>query len=164
MLSFLLISTFPELGAIPMSQKRLDHVGIMVRNLEQTISFYTKVVGLELKGRLPHSNGVIELAFLGFNGSDETEVELIQGYSDVLPTEGKVHHFAVSTDDIDGEYERVKALNVPHIDDENRYAAQRTPVLLHPWPGRRVDRVFSTLKRGHPDCLRCTGQNSGGGL
>ncbi|KKO55232.1 VOC family protein [Paenibacillus sp. DMB20] len=101
-----------------MAQKRLDHVGIMVRDLEQTISFYTKVVGLELKGRLPHSNGVIELAFLGFNGSGETEVELIQGYSDALPAEGRVHHFAVSTDDIEAEYKRVKALEVPHIDDE----------------------------------------------
>lgn len=67
---------------------------------------------------LPHSNGVIELAFLGFNSSDETEVELIQGYSDALPAEGKVHHFAVRTDDIDAEYERVKALDVPHIDGE----------------------------------------------
>ena len=75
-----------------MSQKRLDHVGIVVRDLEATIAFYTSVVGLELKNRLTHTNGVIQLAFLGFNGSNETEVELIQGYSDTLPAEGTVHH------------------------------------------------------------------------
>ncbi|ANA83404.1 VOC family protein [Paenibacillus glucanolyticus] len=100
------------------SQKRLDHVGIVVRNLEATIAFYTSVVGLELKNRLTHTNGVIQLAFLGFNGSDETEVELIQGYSDSLPSEGTVHHFAVSTDDIEEEYARVQGLEVPHLDEE----------------------------------------------
>ncbi|NMO96351.1 VOC family protein [Paenibacillus lemnae] len=101
-----------------MAQKRLDHVGIMVRDLDQTINFYTLVVGLELKGKLTHTNGVIQLAFLGFNGSDETEVELIQGYNDHLPAEGRVHHFAVSTDDIEQEYERIQSLDIPHVDDE----------------------------------------------
>ncbi|MUG65368.1 MULTISPECIES: VOC family protein [Paenibacillus] len=100
------------------SHKRLDHVGVMVRDLEATIDFYTKVVGLELKDRVKHTNGVIELAFLGFNGSDETEVELIQGYSDSLPAEGAVHHFAVSTDQIEAEYARVQKLGVPHLDEE----------------------------------------------
>lgn len=40
-----------------MSQKRLDHVGIVVRDLEATIAFYTSVVGLVLKDRLTHTNG-----------------------------------------------------------------------------------------------------------
>lgn len=100
------------------THKRLDHVGVMVRDLDATIDFYTKVVGLELKDRLTHTNGVIQLAFLGFNGSHETEVELIQGYSDSLPPEGAVHHFAVSTDNIETEYARVKKLDVPHLDEE----------------------------------------------
>ena len=62
-------------------QKRIDHVGIAVRDLETTLRFYTEIVGLELKDRVTHTNGVIQLAFLGFNGSNETEIELIQGYS-----------------------------------------------------------------------------------
>ncbi|MFI2856097.1 VOC family protein [Paenibacillus sp. JSM ZJ436] len=101
-----------------MAKKRLDHVGIMVRDMDRSISFYTSVIGLELKGRMMHSNGVIELAFLGFQGDEETEVELIQGYNDNLPEEGKVHHFAVSTDDIEEEYARVKGLNVPQLDED----------------------------------------------
>ncbi|MET1167719.1 VOC family protein, partial [Bacillus velezensis] len=75
-------------------QKRIDHVGIAVRDLETTLRFYTEIVGLELKDRVTHTNGIIQLAFLGFNGSNETEIELIQGYSDKLPAEGTVHHFA----------------------------------------------------------------------
>lgn len=101
-----------------MTRRRLDHVGIVVRDMEKTLAFYTEVVGLELKGRLTHTNGVIELAFLGFHGQDETEVELVQGYSDSLPAEGTVHHFAVSTDNIEEEYERVRALDLPYLDEE----------------------------------------------
>jgi len=98
-----------------MASKRVDHVGVVVKDLNTTIRFYTEVVGLKLKSRFTHTNGVLELAFLGFGDSDETEVELIQGYNDNLPNEGKVHHFAVTVDDIEAEYERIKKLNVPFV-------------------------------------------------
>lgn len=98
-----------------MAGKRIDHVGIVVKDLDASIRFYTEVVGLEVKSRFTHTNGVLQLAFLGFGGSGETEVELIQGYNDNLPTEGKVHHVAFTVDDIEAEYERVKRLGVSFI-------------------------------------------------
>jgi len=82
-----------------------------VKDLDTSIRFYTEVVGFTVKSRLTHTNGVLQLAFLGFGGSDETEIELIQGYNDNLPNEGKVHHFAVTVDDIEAEYERIKNLD-----------------------------------------------------
>jgi lactoylglutathione lyase len=100
------------------SQKRIDHVGVIVKDLEATLKFYTEIVGLELKGRLTHTNGIFELAFLGFHGKDETEIELIQGYNDQLPAEGKVHHFAVNVPDIEAEWNRLKQLEVTFIDQE----------------------------------------------
>jgi lactoylglutathione lyase len=100
-----------------MTKKRIDHVGIMVKNMEASIAFYTDIIGFQLKGRTPHSNGVIELAFLGFGHSDETELELIQGYSESLPTEGKVHHFAVAVDDVQAEFDRLKLHEVTFIDE-----------------------------------------------
>jgi lactoylglutathione lyase len=45
-------------------------------------------------------------------------LELIQGYNDNLPEEGKVHHFAVTVDNIDDEFERIKGLDVKLIDAE----------------------------------------------
>ncbi|CAM3953487.1 VOC family protein [Paenibacillus alkaliterrae] len=100
-----------------MVNKRLDHVGVMVKDMDASISFYTQIIGFELKGRIMHTNGVIELAFLGFGGSDETELELIQGYNDSLPSEGKVHHFAVTVPDAAAEFERLKTLNVTFVDE-----------------------------------------------
>jgi len=100
-----------------MTKRRIDHVGVMVKNIEASITFYTEIIGFEFKGRTPHTNGIIELAFLGFGGSDETELELIQGYNDNLPSEGKVHHFAVTVTDVHAEFERLKQLEVTFIDE-----------------------------------------------
>lgn len=101
-----------------MTKKRIDHIGVMVKDMESAIRFYTEIIGFELKGRVPHSNGVIELAFLGFGHSEETELELIAGYNDKLPIEGKVHHFAVAVEDVHAEFSRLKQLEVNFIDNE----------------------------------------------
>ncbi|WP_159887689.1 VOC family protein [Paenibacillus puerhi] len=102
-----------------MARKRLEHVGIMVRHMETSIRFYEDVVGLTCKGLLDHSNGIIKLAFLGFGQQGETELELIHGYHDSLPQEGKVHHVAFTVDDIEEEFERIQRLtNVRLIDQE----------------------------------------------
>ncbi|UFJ42052.1 VOC family protein [Brevibacillus humidisoli] len=100
-----------------MAVKRIEHVGIMVRDLERSISFYSDVIGLQLRDKLVHSNGVIKLAFLQFAGAKETEVELIEGYNDQLPQEGKVHHIAFTVDNLEAEVERLKTKQVTFIDD-----------------------------------------------
>ncbi|MUT66596.1 VOC family protein [Paenibacillus sp. NEAU-GSW1] len=101
-----------------MTKRRVDHVGVAVRDLEASVRFYTEIVGLTLKGRLTHTNGVIELAFLGFGNDDETEIELIQNYSNKLPAEGTVHHFAIHVEDLDQEWTRLKATEAEFIDNE----------------------------------------------
>ncbi|MGE7185868.1 VOC family protein [Peribacillus sp. NPDC006672] len=102
-----------------MAIKRVDHIGVVVRDLEESITFYQDVLDLKVKSRVLHTNGVIQLAFLGYNDSDETEIELIQGYSDTLPSEATIHHFAITVDDIEEEYARIKSLeNTELIDEE----------------------------------------------
>ena len=102
-----------------MAVRKMEHVGIMVRNIEQSIRFYEEVIGLKLKGTLLHTNGIIRLAFLGWDGADETEVELVEGYSGSLTEEGRVHHIAFTVDDIEAELARMKSLpQVELIDEE----------------------------------------------
>jgi predicted enzyme related to lactoylglutathione lyase len=93
-------------GWIALAVKKLEHVGLMVKDIEASIHFYTQVVGMEFKGKLVHTNPAITLAFLGFSGSTETELELIQGYNENLPEEGKVHHIAFAVDNLEEEIER----------------------------------------------------------
>ncbi|WP_426447436.1 VOC family protein [Paenibacillus sp. S-38] len=101
-----------------MARTRIEHVGIMVKDIDTSVAFYEEVVGLKLKDTLLHTNGVIKLAFLGFGDQGETEVELIQGYNGGLPQEGKVHHLAFTVDDIEEEFERIGRLEVQRIDEE----------------------------------------------
>ncbi|WP_286177133.1 VOC family protein [Bacillus sp. AFS017274] len=101
-----------------MAVKRVDHIGVVVKDLEKSIAFYQDVLDLKLKARITHTNGVIELAFLGYEESDETEIELIQGYSDTLPSEATIHHFAITVDDIEEEYARIKSLDNTELIDE----------------------------------------------
>jgi lactoylglutathione lyase len=91
-----------------MATKKIEHVGIMVADLERSIAFYENIVGLTLKDTLTHTNGVIRLAFMGFGQSAETELELISGYNDKLPQEGKVHHIAFTVDHIEEEFTRIR--------------------------------------------------------
>lgn len=101
-----------------MAVLKIEHVGVMVANMEKSIRFYEEVVGLKLKDTLLHTNGVVKLAFLGFGAHNESEVELVEGYNAGLPQEGKVHHLAFSVDDVEAEYERIKGLNLEQVDAE----------------------------------------------
>ncbi|TVX92010.1 VOC family protein [Paenibacillus agilis] len=101
-----------------MGIRKLEHTGIMVRNMEESITFYTEVIGMTLKDKFIHTDGIIELAFLGFPEQDSVELELIQGYNDNLPAEGKVHHLAFTVDDIESEFERIQELQIELINPE----------------------------------------------
>lgn len=101
-----------------MAVKKMDHVGVMVSDLEDSLTFYQKVVGMELKDQFTIANGSRTLAFLGFNGTDETELELVYGGNPDLPSEGKVNHIAFLVDDIEEEFKRLQGLDIVFISDE----------------------------------------------
>lgn len=100
-----------------MPARRIEHTGVMVRNIEKSVQFYTEVIGMVHLGTMPHTNGVIRLAFLSFPDANETVLELIEGYNPDLPAEGKVHHIAFTVDNLDSEVERLRTLDVPLRDE-----------------------------------------------
>lgn len=93
-----------------MAIKKIEHVGLMVKDIETSLAFYTRVLGLKHIRTMPHSNGMIKLAFLAYPDSNETVLELVQGYNDSLPAEGKVHHIAFTVSDIEAEFERLQQM------------------------------------------------------
>ncbi|WP_281887985.1 VOC family protein [Paenibacillus sp. YYML68] len=102
-----------------MAATKIEHVGVMVRNMDTSIQFYEEVVGMRLLGRLEHTNGVIQLAFLGFGEQGESQLELITGYNDSLPAEGKVQHLAFTVDDIEKEHARLQGLGHVRLIDQD---------------------------------------------
>ncbi|CEH31613.1 glyoxalase [Aneurinibacillus migulanus] len=101
-----------------MGVRRIEHVCIMVKNLEKSIRFYQDVVGLDLIKKMGHPNPELKLAFLGFEESQETIMELIEGYNNNLPAEGKVHHICFKVDSLEEEIERLKSLDITFLTEE----------------------------------------------
>jgi lactoylglutathione lyase len=101
-----------------MAVQKIEHIGIAVKDLETSIRFYETFIGLKLKGTLVIGDGEVRLAFLGFEHSDETEVELIAGKKGELAEEGIVHHVAFTVDDLDAEKARLKELGAHFVDEE----------------------------------------------
>jgi lactoylglutathione lyase len=98
-----------------MAGKKIDHVGVMVKDLDTSITFYQDVVGMVVNDKFTIESGTKTLAFLGFTGSDETELELIYGTHEGFPTEGVVNHIAFTVDNIEEEFERLTGLAVRFI-------------------------------------------------
>lgn len=101
-----------------MAVRKLEHVGIMVKSIEVSIAFYEDVIGLKHLENAGHTDEQIKLAFLAFPDQSQTELELVEGYTGELANEGRVHHVAFAVDDIEQEYARIQALNLPELDTE----------------------------------------------
>jgi lactoylglutathione lyase len=93
-----------------MTIKKIEHVGIKVKNIETSISFYKDLLGMELFEILK-PNDTVTLAFLGFQ-SQNVVIELIEGSDSDLANEGKVSHLAFTVDNIEVEVQRLKNLNI----------------------------------------------------
>jgi lactoylglutathione lyase len=99
--------------------KKLEHIGVYVNDMDESIRFYTEVLGMKLAGRKRLANQV-ELSFLSYEGTDHVELELIGRGTDGMPDNGIVHHIAFTVSDIEAEVERLKSLGVRMLDEEPR--------------------------------------------
>ncbi|WP_274365444.1 VOC family protein [Paenibacillus thermotolerans] len=99
--------------------KKLEHIGIMAKNIEESIRFYTEIVGMRLDRREKLDNGV-ELVFLHFPGQESVEIELISRWDDSFSENGIVGHVAFTVDNIEQELERLKQAGVRLIDETPR--------------------------------------------
>jgi methylmalonyl-CoA/ethylmalonyl-CoA epimerase len=93
--------------------ERVEHIGISVKNLDETLKFYTDIMGVKPgdieKSELP---GVIKSAILRTNGS---KIELLQFLDPQDPVAkfsdrqaDGIHHFAVNVDNITEALSRLK--------------------------------------------------------
>jgi lactoylglutathione lyase len=98
---------------------KLEHIGVMVKDMDASIRFYTEVLGMRLVKRKALQDGV-ELGFLSFPDSDNIEIELIGRGHDGLPDNGIVHHIAFTVSDIQSEIDKLKSHGVKLMDETPR--------------------------------------------
>jgi lactoylglutathione lyase len=96
---------------------RMEHVGIMVKDMDESLNFYQNILGLELRNR-EWLNDSIELAFLFFPEQPSVEVELV--YGGPVENEGIVNHLAFRVENIEAELARFKEAGVKLVDEEPR--------------------------------------------
>lgn len=85
---------------------------LYVKNLDESVAFYSDLAGLKLQRRFPAGPGT-EIAFMGNGAPDETLVELIcdSAKTDVAHSNDISIGFAV--DSADAMLETVKSKNIP---------------------------------------------------
>jgi methylmalonyl-CoA/ethylmalonyl-CoA epimerase len=126
-----------------MKTLKIDHVGIAVNNLEETLSFYTEVLGLEVAGTEVVEEQKVKVAFLPVGDS---EIELLESTDPEGPIarfiekngEG-IQHIAFKVDDIEEAIEALKAKGMRMIDEKPRYGAGGAQIaFVHPKSSNRV--------------------------
>jgi len=116
---------------------KVDHIGIAVKNLEETLKFYTEVLGLKLHGTEVVEEQKVKVAFLPIG---DTEVELLESTSSEGPIakfiEAKgegIQHIAFRVKDIEAALAELKEKGIRLIDEKPRYGAGGAKIaFLHP--------------------------------
>ncbi len=105
----------------------VDHIGIAVKDLEESLKFYTEVLGLEVIGKEVVEEQKVKVAFLPCGDS---ELELLESTSPDGPIarfiekngEG-IQHIALRVDNIEEALAELKEKGVRLIDEKPRYGA-----------------------------------------
>ncbi|MBP7095939.1 MAG: methylmalonyl-CoA epimerase [Spirochaetia bacterium] len=116
---------------------KVDHIGIAVANLEETLKIYTDLLGLELAGTETVEEQKVKTAFLPVG---DTEVELLESTAPDGPIAkhieargAGVQHIAFRVDDLEKTLAELKAKGVRLIDEKPRYGAGGAKIaFLHP--------------------------------
>ena len=116
---------------------KLDHIGIAVSDLTESLKVYTELLGMKLHGTETVEEQKVKTAFLPIG---DTEIELLETTAPDGPIgkfiEAKgqgIQHIAFKVDDIDAALEELKAKGVRLIDEKPRYGAGGARIaFLHP--------------------------------
>ena len=119
--------------------KRVDHIAIIVRNLERALVFYRDTLGImpgEIK-EVPTEQ--VRIAFLPMGGQGGSEIELIEptstgsSLSKFLEKRGEgLHHICLEVDDIDAALAEMQEKGTPVLDKQPRIAAEGRAIFIHP--------------------------------
>jgi methylmalonyl-CoA/ethylmalonyl-CoA epimerase len=116
---------------------RIDHIGVAVEDLDDSIALYGERLGMEVQHRETVEGQGVEAVLLGVG---ESHVELLRplgpdtAVGKFLARSGPgLHHVAYGTDDIDSAIESARDAGLVLIDEQPRTGIRGTRVaFLHP--------------------------------
>ncbi|WML40467.1 methylmalonyl-CoA epimerase [Neobacillus sp. OS1-2] len=117
--------------------KKVDHIGIAVRSLDETLPFYTDVLKLTLLGIEEVASQKVKVAFLQ---AGETKLELLEPVSAestiaaFIEKRGEgIHHVALGVTSIEARIAEMKENGIRMIDEQPRPGAGGADIaFMHP--------------------------------
>jgi len=116
---------------------KIDHIGIAVRSLSETLRFYQEALGLNASGFEDIADQGVRVAMLPVG---ESRIELLEPLRADSPVEkfmakrGEgIHHIAIQVGDLEAALERLKTAGVRLIDSSPRQGAHGSRIaFIHP--------------------------------
>ncbi len=120
-----------------MNVKKIDHLGIAVKNLDEALKLYTEVLGLKVIAYETLDEQKVKTAIIQLGDS---KIELLESTTPdgtiaaYIEKRGEgLHHLALTVGNIEAALQEVKAKNIPLIDEKPRKGVQNTRIgFLHP--------------------------------
>jgi len=115
----------------------VDHIGIAVKSIHESLKFWEEVIGIKCHGVEEVTEQKVKTAFLPI---EDTEVELLEGTAEDSPVskfiekkgEG-IHHIAIRVDDLEEALGELKGKGVRLIDEKPRKGAGGASIaFIHP--------------------------------
>ena len=114
----------------------IDHIGIAVKNIEQSVAFFTSIFGVPKPTISEILDQQVKATLIEIG---QTRIELLEATNDDSPVgrfisskgEG-LHHLALNVDSISAKLETLKELNIDLIDKSPREGLSGTIDFIHP--------------------------------
>jgi len=119
--------------------RRIDHVAIIVRSIDQALAFYRDILGI-LPGEIRDvPTEQVRIAFLPLGGPGSSEIELIEptvpdsSLAKFLEKRGEgLHHICLEVDNIEVALQEMQERGAPVLDQQPRVAAEGRAIFVHP--------------------------------
>ena len=119
--------------------KRIDHVAVVVRDLESALQFYRDLLGIQPSRILDFPREGVRIAFLPLGGADGSEIELLEPINPegsvarfLQQRGGGLHHICLEVPDIDQTLAELRDAGARVLDDSPRPTAEGRGIFLHP--------------------------------
>ena len=120
-----------------MSQiKKINHVAIVVKDIDESLKFWESALGLKLHHVEDVPSQASKVAFIPVG---ESEIELVQpttedsGMAAYLEKRGEgMHHLCIEVDDIEAKMQELKDAGVRMINDAPQVLPGRKMAFIHP--------------------------------
>ena len=124
-------------GNLRMKTLKIDHVGVAVKSIEESLAFYEKTLGIQAMGFEEVAEQKVKVAFLPCGDS---EIELLENTEPggaverFIEKNGEgVQHIAIRVDNIEESLKELKEKGVRLIDETPRYGAGGARIaFIHP--------------------------------